>query len=260
MRSRRYFAQTGSNRIIVKAHPEELARAGADIFRSAAETAVAQKGRFTVALSGGSTPRPMHRLIAKDPYRSGIPWRRTHIFWVDERRVPADHPDSNFGLARSDLLEHVPLPAANMYPMPTEPVPDEGARQYQQQLRDFFKPSPGRYPVFDLISLGLGSDGHVASLFPGHPAAETGDAWVISVKGGNPDLARLTLTFPVLNSAAHLFFLVSGKEKAAIIKTLFEEPSAGLPAQNIRPLSRNLTWLLDRPAASLLPISDHQQR
>ena len=250
---------TALNKIIIKDHPEELARAGAEIFCKAAKIAVAQKGRFTVALSGGTTPRLMHRLLAMDPFRSEIPWHRTHIFWVDERMVPADHPDSNFGLARKDLLDHAPLPAANIYAMPTETEPDQGAVQYQQQLRDFFKPSPGRYPVFDLISLGLGSDGHVASLFPGYPAAETGNAWVISVKGGNPDLARLTLTFPVLNSAAHLFFLVSGKGKAAVIKTLFEEPSAGLPAQNIRPFSRNLAWLLDSAAASLLPERTHRE-
>jgi len=241
------------NKIIIKDHPEELARAGAEIFCSAAKTAVAQKGRFTVALSGGTTPRPMHRLLAGAPYQSEVPWHRTHIFWVDERMVPADHSDSNFGLARKDLLDHVPLPAANLYPMPAETAPGQGARQYQHQLRDFFKPSPGRYPVFDLISLGIGSDGHVASLFPGQSAAQTGDAWVVSVKGGNPDLARLSLTFPVLNSAAQLFFLVSGKAKAAVIQTVFAEPSAGLPAQNIRPFSRNLTWLLDRAAAALLP-------
>ena len=240
------------NKIIIKNHPEELARVGAEMFSKTAKIAVAQKGRFTVALSGGSTPRPMHRLLAREPFRSEIPWYCTHIFWVDERWVPVDHPDSNFGLARKDLLDHVPLPAANIYPLPTETAPDQGALQYERQLRDFFKPPPGRYPVIDLISLGLGSDGHVASLFPGHPTAETDAAWVISVKGGNPDLARLTLTFPVLNSAAQLFFLVSGKDKAAIIKTLFEEPSALLPAQNIRPVSRNLTWLLDRAAASLL--------
>ena len=247
------------NKIIIKNHPGELARAGAEIFIRIAKIAVTQKGRFTVALSGGSTPRPMHRLLAQEPFRSEIPWHHTHIFWVDERWVPADHPDSNFGLARKDFLDFVPLPAANIYPMPTETAPDQGAVQYGRQLRDFFKPSPGRYPVFDLISLGLGSDGHVASLFPGHTAAETGNAWVTSVKGGNPDIVRLTLTFPVLNSAAHLFFLVSGKEKAVIIKTLFEEPSAGLPAKNIRPLSRNLTWLLDRAAASLLTERKHHE-
>lgn len=250
---------TALSKIIIKNHPADLARAGAEIFSRAAKTAAAQKGRFTVALSGGTTPRPMHRLLAKDPYRSEIPWQHTHIFWVDERMVSADHPDSNFGLACKDLLDHVPLPAANISPMPTEIAPDQGALQYERQLRNFFKPSPDRYPVFDLISLGLGGDGHIASLFPGHPAVETDDAWVVSVKGGNPDLARLTLTFPVLNSAAHLFFLVSGKEKAAVVKTLFEEPSAGLPAQNIRPFNQNMTWLLDRAAASLLPERKHRE-
>lgn len=241
---------TALRKIIINNSPEELARAGAEIFCRSAEIAVAQKGRFTVALSGGTTPRPMHRLLAGDPYRSVIPWRHTHIFWVDERMVPADHPDSNFGIARKDLLDHVPLSAANVHPMPTEFEPDQGAIQYGLQLRAFFKPPPGRHPVFDLISLGLGSDGHVASLFPGQPTAETGGNWVISVKGGNPDLARLTLTFPVLNSAAQLFFLVSGKEKAAAVKAVLDGPSAGLPAQHIRPFSRNLTWLLDRAAAS----------
>ena len=117
MHSPRYFIQKlMMNKIIVKDHPEELAGAGAEIFCRTAKIAVAQKGRFTVALSGGSTPRPMHHLLATDPYRSEIPWRRTYIFWVDERMVPAHHPDSNFGLACKDLLDHVPLPAANIYP------------------------------------------------------------------------------------------------------------------------------------------------
>jgi len=241
------------NKFIVKAHPEELACAGAEIFCRSAKTALAQRGRFTVAISGGDTPRPMHRLLAKDPYRSAIPWLNTHIFWVDERMVPAHHPDSNFGLACKDLLEHVPLPAANIHPMPMDAALDQGVLIYHRHLLEFFKPPPGSFPAFDLISLGIGSDGHVASLFPGNPVAETGDAWVAAVRSGNPDVSRLTLTFPVLNRAAHLFFLVAGKGKAAVIKTIFEDPSAGLPVQNIRPFNRNLTWLLDRAAASLLP-------
>ncbi|MEW6671244.1 MAG: 6-phosphogluconolactonase [Thermodesulfobacteriota bacterium] len=240
------------SKTIIKDHPEEIVRVGAEIVRKAAGYAVAHRGRFTMALSGGTTPRPMHRLLAEDPYRSDIPWRHTHIFWVDERLVPADHPDSNLGLARKDLLDHVPLPAANIHPMPTENTPAQGALEYRRQLGEFFKPAPGRLPALDLICLGVGSDGHVASLFPGPPADDAGDAWVISVRGGSPDIGRLTLTFPVLNSAGQLFFLVSGKNKAAIVKTILEEPSAGLPAQHVQPYSRNLIWLLDRAAASLL--------
>jgi 6-phosphogluconolactonase len=171
--------------------------------------------------------------------------------------VSSDHPDSNFGLACKDLLNQVPLPSGNVHPMPTESPPDQGAFQYQLALKNFLNPFPGRYPVFDLIMLGVGNDGHVASIFPGSHEAETGNAWVVPVKGGNPDLERLTLTLSVLNSAAHVMFLVSGQEKAPIVRTLFERPSVGLPAQNIRPISRNPTWLLDRAAASLLTERTH---
>ncbi len=239
-------------KILIKDNPEDLAWAGAELFCKAAETAVSQKGCFTVALSGGSTPRPMHRLLTKDPFRTGIPWNQTHVFWVDERMVSYDHPHSNFGLFRNDLLDHVSLPAANIHPMPNTKTPDENAFLYQKQLDGFFNPPRYQYPVFDLIVLGLGNDGHIASLFPGTPDPENKAAWVMPVKGGNPDVFRLTLTFPVLNNAARLLFLVSGKEKAEVIHEVFEKPSADLPAQHIRPHRCRPTWLLDRLAASML--------
>lgn len=243
---------TAVGKIAIKKDPEAQARAGADIFCSAAETAIARKGFFAAALAGGGTPRPMHRLLAADPHRSAIDWQHTHIFWVDERMVPANHPDSNFGLARKDLLDHVPLPAVNIHPMPTAATPEQGALQYQRLLAEFFKPPSGQPPAFDLIYLGIGRDGHTASLFPGESFPETGGTWVVAARGGIPDVSRLTLTFEVLNGGAQLVFLVSGKEKAAVVKTVLEERSGELPAQRIRPPHRNVTWLLDRSAASRL--------
>lgn len=238
--------------VMIVSHPEELARTGAQILLQAAVECVDKNGRFAVALSGGSTPRPMHRLLAEEPYLSRIPWKNTHVFWVDERMVPAHHPDSNYGLARKDLLQQVPLPVTHIHPMPTGVAPGSGAVLYAKELRDYFKPSANQNPVFDLICLGIGSDGHVASLFPGYPYKENPDIWVANVKGGSPNIERLTLTFSILNSADKLFFLVSGIEKAPIMRTLFRDKPSGLPAQKIRPRSNKLTWILDAAAASML--------
>ncbi|MGB2689297.1 MAG: 6-phosphogluconolactonase, partial [Desulfobacterales bacterium] len=163
-----------------------------------------------------------------------------------------DHPDSNFGTARKDLLEKIPIPFDQIYPMPVTTSPEDGAGLYQMTLKTFFQGIGSDDPVFDLIILGIGKDGHTASLFPEQPFAYPAQSWVISVKGGNPKVFRLTFTYLVLNSARHILFLVSGKDKAPIVQTLLEDNTVDLPAKNIRPLKGTLTWLLDQDAASLL--------
>jgi len=237
---------------IITADAEQLAAEGAEIFCKTAKEAVARQGHFTVAFSGGSTPRAMNILLAQEPYLTAIPWGKTHIFMVDERMVSFDHPDSNFGTAQKDCLNGLSIPQEQLHPMPVMEDPEECAARYQAELESFFKKLGSNDPVFDLILLGIGKDGHTASLFPGHLSLEETRRWVLSVKGGQPEVFRLTLTYAVLNRARHILFLASGSAKAAIVQTLFENTQTNLPASKIRPLNGKVTWLLDRTAASLL--------
>lgn len=239
--------------IIVRDNLTLLAQTGAELFTRVAQASVKEKGRFTVAVSGGSTPRLMHRLLAEEPYCSKTPWDKTSLFWVDERCVPVTDEGSNYGAAKKDLLEKVPLPVAQIYPMPVERPPDEGAVEYQKVIQNFFQLGEGQYPLFDLIFLGIGADGHTASLFPGQKALQEKKRWVIAVKGGNPNVSRLTMTYPTLNQAKQIVILVSGKEKAAVLKTLFEDKQIRLPAGRIKPTNGTLTWLIDQDAAAALP-------
>ncbi len=153
----------------------ELARAAAEEITATAEAAIASQGRFTIALSGGSTPRPIYRLLAEEPYRGRIHWDRVHVFWSDERHVPPGHPDSNFGMAHDELLSKVPLPSGNIYRVRAEkPDAERAAREYEWTLRSAFNLDKGQVPRFDLVLLGLGPDGHTASLFPGSDALASG--------------------------------------------------------------------------------------
>lgn len=238
--------------LLIEPDPERLARRGADLFSRIGRESVEKRGRFTAALSGGSTPRKMHRLLVREPYLSEIPWQATHLFWVDERLVPYEDPASNYGAARDDLLANSPLPDTQVHPMPVGSTPEAGARRYAAELEEFFGPSPGSGPVFDLILLGIGSDGHTASLFPGMGTGPEPGLWVFPVRGGNPDLPRLTLSLRVLNLARHVLFLVSGSQKARAVKSAFEKRLPAVPAAGVNPARGRLLWLLDRPAASLL--------
>ena len=241
-----------SSRIIIKNNPDHLAQEAADIFAMTAKDCVSRNGHFALALSGGSTPRRLYSLLAEEPYRSEVPWDKTSIFWVDERCVPADDPSSNYGTARKDLLDRIPMGKAQLHPMQGELEPESGAIRYQEELIEFFQLEHGVFPIFDLICLGIGKDGHTGSLFPGRKVLNEGEKLTVAVRGGEPDVSRLTMTFPVLNMARQIVFLVSGKEKAAILKTVFESSQNPLPAQRIRPVNGMLTWLMDREAASLI--------
>ncbi len=226
--------------------------AGVSIFIEAARDCVKDKGLFTVAISGGSTPRQMHRMLAEKAYISKIPWDKTHIFWVDERCVPRNDPASNYSTAKKDFLDRIPIPADQIHAMPGEVSPEDGALIYQAELISFFHSEKGKFPVIDLIFLGAGKDGHTASLFPGDKALDEMERMVVAVKGGDPSVSRLTMTYAVLNRARRIVFLLYGKDKADIVNTIFEGPELQLPAQKIQPLNGTLTWILDRKAASLL--------
>ncbi len=238
--------------VLIEPDKTELSRVAATSFADSGRAAVSQRGIFTVALSGGSTPRGLHRLLAEEPFVTGIPWHETHIFWVDERCVPFENPASNYGAAREDFLDHIPAVQKNVHPMPAHMPPEEGAEEYQFEITRFFGKKAHEIPVFDLILLGIGTDGHTASLFPGDPALHARGSFIVAVKGGTPNVHRLTMTYPILNGAREILFLATGKDKAAVVRALIEKEQKGLPAQGIHPISGKLTWLLDRQAAALL--------
>lgn len=240
-------------KIVILETPEALAQEGAEIFLRTSRLFTKEGGLFTVALSGGATPRAMHRLLGKAPLRSQVPWDRIHIFWGDERCVPYQSPWSSFGSARKDFLEGVGIPDSHVHPMPTNQEPEKGARLYETELADFFRSRPRPSPALDLAFLGMGVDGHTASLFPGRDVLNEDKRWVVAVKaGGEPAVPRLTMTIPFLNRAGQIVFLVSGKRKAHTVREILESDEERYPARRIHPVSGRITWLLDSDAASLL--------
>ncbi|MGQ9688790.1 MAG: 6-phosphogluconolactonase [Desulfobaccales bacterium] len=223
---------------------EALSRAAADIFVAQAARSTAARGRFAVALAGGATPRRTYELLAAEPLREQVNWQQVHIFWGDERGVPPEDRRSNYRLAKQTLLERVPLPSENIHSIPAYPSVELGARKYEAELKAFFGQG---LPQFDLIFLGLGADGHVASLFPGSPLLREKRRWVVGIPIANRDEARVTLTAAVINLATMVVFLVAGKDKAEAVKDVFEGPLEPWrhPAQLIHPASQGLVWLLD---------------
>lgn len=234
--------------IEIVADTEALARRAAELFAAAARRAVETGGRFRVALSGGGTPRRCYELLASAPFREQVPWTAVEIFWGDERCVAPDDPRSNARMAREALLKQVPLPSEQIHPMFSFGDPATAARDYEQLLGDFFGE---KEPSFDLVLLGLGEDGHTASLFPGSPALEEKERWVRVTQRPEEEIFRLTLTLPLLNRATQVVFLVAGDSKTAILCQVLAEDEAvqPLPAQLIRPQPGELLWLVDRAAA-----------
>jgi 6-phosphogluconolactonase len=242
--------------VIIEPNTSQMAKKGAEIFSQVAKKSVETSGRFSAAISGGSTPRETHRLLGEEPFLSDIPWDKTDIFWVDERCVPENDPANNFGIAKKDFLDRVPIPEAQVHPMRVEGSPEKGASHYQQELHEYFKTGADEFPVFDLIFLGLGTDGHTASLFPGQGSLDEKERLVVAVKGGNPELSRLTMTYPVLNSGRQIVFMVSGRKKAEVVKTVLEDKQRRFPSQGIEPAKGKLIFLIDGEAASLLSGED----
>jgi 6-phosphogluconolactonase len=238
--------------IQIKQNLTQLARTGADIIMTLAKESRKDKDFFSMAISGGSTPRPLYQLLAHDPYLSGIPWEKVHLFWADERCVPANDPASNYGAAKEDFLDGVPIPKQQIHPMPMDASPEKGAEVYQEELRTFFASKDLPIPMLDLVLLGVGTDGHTASLFPGQSTLEEAGRWVVAVRGGTPDVYRLTLTLPIINMARHIVFLAAGKKKARIVKQILENRDPILPAQKIQPIQGTVTWLVDEEATSLM--------
>jgi len=227
-----------------------LARAAAEEVARRAEAVVAARGRFTLALSGGSTPRALYALLAdpEAPWRSRVPWSRVHVFFGDERNVPPDHPDSNYRMAREALLAHVPV--GSVHRMQGERPAAEAAELYEADLRHEF--GAAGVPALDLALLGLGADGHTASLFPGSPVLEERTRWVAAPFVPHLDAHRITLTVPVLERARAVLFLVSGADKASALARLLSPPPGELlvPAARLHPEGDRLV-LADEAAAAL---------
>jgi 6-phosphogluconolactonase len=229
---------------------EDLFEAAAAEFAAQATAAVRARGRFTVALSGGSTPKGLYSLLATRP---GIPWDKIYFFWGDERHVPPDHPDSNYRMANEALLSRIPAPPDHVFRVRAEEKDaDAAALQYEQTLKDVFHLSAGEFPRFDLILLGLGPDGHAASLFPDSAALNETRRLVVANWVEKFKTDRLTFTFPVINAAACVIFLASGPDKAAILHEVLENKAANLPSQKVQPTNGRLLWLIDDAAASAL--------
>jgi 6-phosphogluconolactonase len=247
-----------AGRGVVRISPdaERLMSTAADLFVAVVAEAIAAQGRADVALSGGSTPRSLYRLLAMPGYAARVDWSRTGIWFGDERCVPPDDPESNYGMARDALLQHVAIPEANIHRMRGEMPPENAAQSYEDELHAAFHLTTGAPPRFDLIWLGLGADGHTASLFPGTAALAVTDRLAVANVVPRLNMTRLTLTFPVLNAAARVAFLVSGEDKAEIVARVIEgdrsDPAALLPSQRIEPVSGELLWLLDFAAAGQL--------
>jgi 6-phosphogluconolactonase len=208
------------------------------------QQAIALRGIATIALSGGSTPKPLYQAIAQ----SNLDWTKLHIFWGDERYVPSDHPDSNENMARQAWLDQVPLPPNNIHAVPTHfPEPTDSAQQYEAKLQSVFGTSEGNLPAFDLILLGIGDDGHTASLFPHTPALGVRDRLItVGEKSGQP---RITFTYPLINNAHNVLFLLAGASKQPALKQIFSPVADAnqYPAHAIRPQG-NLIWMMDQSA------------
>ncbi len=234
---------------------DALALRAADLFALAAQEAAAARGRFADARCGGETPRAFYRLLARQQFSQKVPWRRVQLYWGDERCVPPDDPQSNYGLARDSFIKHVPIADANVHRMRGEDPPEEAAQAYDAGLRDLAAQSRPRVevPVLDLVLLGLGTDGHTASLFPHSDALAVEDRF--SVATTTPDGSpRITVTAPVLNAARRVWFLVTGAKKAGMVAEVIEGlrvPNA-VPAQGVAPVHGTLTWFLDEAAAAEL--------
>jgi 6-phosphogluconolactonase len=237
-----------SGRLDISRDGHALAERAAEWF---AHTVASRSGDIRVSLSGGSTPKELYRLLGRDPLRAKIPWQRLELFWGDERFVPYDSPDSNYRMAREMLLEASPVAPERVHPMPTDGTPADAARRYEAMLKRIYgsETLDTARPLFEVMLLGLGSDGHTCSLIPGQPVLEDREHWVAPVMSGRNE-PRITLTYPAVESSRTLAFLVSGADKAHAVKAV-REGDQTLPAARIRTRGE-VVWFLDSAAASAL--------
>jgi 6-phosphogluconolactonase len=254
-----------SNRILtiryyVEPDPAALARRAVQYLVEMAGEAVQARGRVRIAISGGSTPKAAFQLLADNdqPWRRRMPWDKLDLFWVDERSVPPDAADSNYRMTREALLDHVPLHPGQIHRIEGELEPEVAAARYESELRNCFRLEGAESPRFDLIALGMGDDGHTASIFPGTDAVHEMSRLVAANHVPQKNTWRVTLTWPVINHASSVFFLIAGADKAEVLREVLTGPNHPelLPSQLIWPVSGILTLFLDKAAAGLLPATD----
>lgn len=231
-----------------------VAAAAAERWARLAAESIEARGRFMVALSGGATPRPLYRLLASEPYRSSLPWSRTGIFFTDERRVPQDHPDSNYRMVRETLLADVPVAPSQVFPLKGEGLISDVQKSGRNMLEEVFRLQRKEWPRFDLVLLGLGEDGHFASIFPGTRALTDNSMPVMVIEVPSIKAERVTLTLPVINNARHLMFLVTGEKKAEAVEAALQGPNriSAIPTKALKPVDGDIVWLIDEAAASRL--------
>ncbi|MGO8734361.1 MAG: 6-phosphogluconolactonase [Terriglobia bacterium] len=251
----------GKHNVRVFSSLEEMSWAGACAFEDLARLKAIEGKTFSAALSGGLTPRLLYHILASRALLGRIQWKNIHLFQVDERCVPPDHPDSNYRMIREALLDNAGIPAENFHRMQAEQSDlEQAARDYASELARVLQPQDGDRPRLDIVFLGMGPDGHTASLFPGTAALEEQSVWVRPNNVERLGLRRLTMTLPVLNGAAHVLFLVAGADKAEGLRKVLEGPPGQLPAQLIQPLNGSLSWLLDEAAARKLSPATRGER
>ncbi|MDR8389550.1 6-phosphogluconolactonase [Aliifodinibius sp. S!AR15-10] len=232
---------------------QAASEAMAKAFRTVALEAVDTLGQFTVALTGGRSPRLLYETLHLYPYRETIPWEQTYVFWGDERAVPFDDERNNAKMAFDTLLNYIPLPEENIFRINSEIPPQEAADEYETIIKEHFK---NEEPVFDLILLGMGSDGHTASIFPGSEVIQEHERWISTGFNAEQDTQRITMTPPLLNKARHIFFSVFGEEKAETLRDVHKNkynPHV-LPVQLIKPVSGEVTWFVDKEAAKFIDL------
>jgi 6-phosphogluconolactonase len=236
------------------ATPQDLFQAAAEAVLHAASEAIEKRGRFTIALSGGSTPKSLYSLIAANAATS-VDWEKVFFFWGDERHVGPNDAESNYRMVEESLFSRISVPAANIFRVPSEnPDADAAANAYEQAMRKFFATAPGAFPRLDVILLGMGPDGHTASLFPETAALREKTRWVVANWVEKLQTHRITLTLPVLNQARLVAFLISGTDKAAALHEVLEGKAPGekYPSKLVQPVDGKLIWFLDRAASSEL--------
>jgi 6-phosphogluconolactonase len=225
-----------------------VTRRTAELFTEAAERSIASKGRFSAALSGAATPQAFHRLLSEPPFRGRIDWTKTHLFFGDERAVPADDPECNYRMARESLISRVPIPPGNVHRMPADrPDLAAAASEYEAEIRSVIG---GTVPVFDLIHLGIGEDGHTASLFPGGPALAESKRLVVESYAESLKSWRMTFTLPLINRADCVLFMADGRRKTDAVRRALTEDGDPVPARFVRPESGKLIWILDKEASA----------
>jgi len=244
-----FVVEKSNRKVEVLPDLEALSHRAAAIFVNTSRISIATKKRFAAAISGGSTPRRLYTLLGSETYRDQVDWQRAHFFWADERCVPKEDEASNFRTAFDTLLSRVALPEKNIHRIKGEEAPDKAAMDYEEEIRRFFGES--ERPGFDLVILGVGEDGHTASLFPGSKLLEETVRSVLPVYLEEPSKNRITLTLPVLNNADQILFLVAGSSKAAVLSEILGNGGGkkGSPAGLVRPVHGTITWLIDQEAA-----------